>query len=112
MMEEGRLQLWHPVSLYLPEYADLHVRTKTGVRPVRNRLTLYHLITHTAGLSYGFLTDGGGLAVYQTRELHAAGLDDVHLSAYFAFAKQHVSGIELSLLRHHRAEHSRGRPAV
>lgn len=63
MVEEGRIQLWHPVALYLPEYADLHVRTRTGVRPVRNRLTLYHLITHTSGLSYGFLTDGGGLTL-------------------------------------------------
>ena len=69
MVEEGRLQLFHPVAKYLPEFGDIWVRTKQGLRRPRARLTLLHLMTHTSGLSYNFLTDGGG---------HALNLHGVH----------------------------------
>ena len=59
LVEEGKLQLYHPVAMYLDEYKMLLKRTPAGPRPTAGRLTVKHLITHTSGLSYGFMTDGG-----------------------------------------------------
>lgn len=59
LVEEGKLQLYHPVAMYLEEYKMLLKRTPAGPRPTAGRLTVKHLITHTSGLSYGFMTDGG-----------------------------------------------------
>ena len=56
-VELGRAQLFHPVSRYLPEYADLTVLGPDGVvRPAAEPMTLFHLLTHMSGLSYGFLS--------------------------------------------------------
>ncbi len=60
LYEEGRFRLDDPVSDYLPAFADLRVYsggsalapvTKAASEPMR----VWHLMTHTAGLTYGFL---------------------------------------------------------
>ncbi|MFY1690367.1 serine hydrolase domain-containing protein [Plantactinospora sp. WMMB782] len=60
LWEEGRLQLTDEVSRWLPEFADVRVYdrgsalkpyTVPAVEPIR----VWHLLTHTAGLTYGFL---------------------------------------------------------
>jgi len=59
LYEEGRLRLTDPVSQYIPAFKDVKVLDYTegsGVRqvdPVRP-VTIRDLLTHTAGLSYGF----------------------------------------------------------
>ena len=59
LYEEGAFALKDPVSAFLPAFADMRVyrdgpasgpRTEPATRPVR----LWHLLTHTAGLTYGF----------------------------------------------------------
>jgi CubicO group peptidase (beta-lactamase class C family) len=59
LFEEGRFELTDPVSRYLPAFADLRVYqrgapprplTVPAVEPMR----IWHLMTHTAGLTYGF----------------------------------------------------------
>lgn len=59
LYEEGLLQLKDPVSRFIPSFADARVYTKgsalnpatvPAVEPVR----VWHLLTHTAGLTYGF----------------------------------------------------------
>ncbi|MEU5098025.1 serine hydrolase domain-containing protein [Streptomyces sp. NPDC020996] len=59
LTEEGRLSLDDPVARYLPAFADprVHVsgsgadvRTRPAAGPIRIR----HLLTHTAGLTFGF----------------------------------------------------------
>jgi CubicO group peptidase (beta-lactamase class C family) len=61
LMEEGRLQLWDPVSTYLPEFASVKVgveRTDTdGKRvldlvPCAKPMTVQDLFRHTSGLTY------------------------------------------------------------
>lgn len=53
LVEEGRLGLEEPVSLYLPEYAQLTVLGEDGtVRPARQALLVRHLFTMTGGLDY------------------------------------------------------------
>jgi CubicO group peptidase (beta-lactamase class C family) len=60
LYEEGKLALNDPVSDFIPSFADVRVYaggsdltavTVPAVEPVR----VWHLLTHTAGLTYGFL---------------------------------------------------------
>ncbi|MHB8342594.1 MAG: serine hydrolase domain-containing protein [Mycobacteriales bacterium] len=56
LVEEGALELDHPVSQYLPAFADCRIyvdgqRTEALAEPMR----IWHLLTHTSGLTYGFL---------------------------------------------------------
>ena len=59
LYEEGRLALTDPVSEFIPSFGDVRVYaggsdlrpvTVPAVEPVR----VWHLLTHTAGLTYGF----------------------------------------------------------
>jgi CubicO group peptidase (beta-lactamase class C family) len=59
LLEEGRLSLTDPVSAFIPSFAgarvfaggsDLRQVTVPATEPVR----IWHLLTHTAGLTYGF----------------------------------------------------------
>ncbi|MEM7523302.1 MAG: serine hydrolase domain-containing protein [Pseudomonadota bacterium] len=60
LVEEGRLQLFHPVSRYLPEFAAPFVFTPEGPRPAGRRMLVHHLLTHMSGLSYAFMADATG----------------------------------------------------
>jgi CubicO group peptidase (beta-lactamase class C family) len=60
LVEEGRLLLTDPVSAYIPSFAHSRVwRSGSVVRPVTEPVTepmlVWHVLTHTAGLTYGFL---------------------------------------------------------
>jgi CubicO group peptidase (beta-lactamase class C family) len=59
LYERGLLELTDPVSRFIPEFADARVyragsalapATVPAIEPVR----VWHLLTHTAGLTYGF----------------------------------------------------------
>ena len=57
--EEGRFELKHSVARYLPEFADLQVyESGEGddmvTRPATQKMRIWHLLTHTSGLTYGF----------------------------------------------------------
>ena len=52
LIERGMLGLHDPVSKYLTEYADVVVKTENGTVPAQNAITIYHLLTMTAGLNY------------------------------------------------------------
>lgn len=59
LFEEGRLDLNDPVSRFIPSFADLRVyRDGPAANPVTVAATepvrVWHLLTHTAGLTYGF----------------------------------------------------------
>ena len=53
LVEEGRIGLDDPVTRWLP---DFRPALPDGTRPV---ITVRHLLTHSAGLSYGFLEPAG-----------------------------------------------------
>ncbi|ALO47389.1 serine hydrolase domain-containing protein [Pseudohongiella spirulinae] len=57
LMEEGKLNLNDPVSRFIPEYASTTVAVQSGddvtIVPARRQITLFDLLTHTAGISYG-----------------------------------------------------------
>ncbi len=63
LYEEGLFRLTDPISDYIPEFKDMQVIAQvTGAGPAakarledtRSPITIHNLLTHTAGLSYGF----------------------------------------------------------
>lgn len=57
LYEEGKFLLSDPVSRYLPEFADMKVLPREDAagaapQPARGPITIRHLLTHTAGLTY------------------------------------------------------------
>ncbi len=58
--EEGRIRLDHPVSKYIPEFAETQVWDGGNLKDYKTRkpereVTLLDLFTHTSGMTYGFL---------------------------------------------------------
>ena len=76
LLEEGKLRLDDPISKWLPEFADMRV-LKDATGPVADtvaaerEITVDDLMTHRAGLAYGF-TSVGPIAY-----AHQAALGDV-----------------------------------
>lgn len=71
LVEEGKLRLSDPVSLYLPELAEPQVAVNADsakdpaelqTRPAKNPIRVLDLLLHTAGYTYGFFKPfpGGG----------------------------------------------------
>ncbi|KJF45640.1 serine hydrolase domain-containing protein [Draconibacterium sediminis] len=62
LWEEGKFQLDDPISKYIPEFKNQQVLTNfrysdttwTGV-PVKNEITIRHLLSHTSGIGYGVI---------------------------------------------------------
>ncbi|GEP00217.1 serine hydrolase domain-containing protein [Methylobacterium haplocladii] len=60
LYEEGRFQLDDPLSRFLPEFAEMRVavggnRVKLETVPALRPITIRDLLTHTSGLTYGFM---------------------------------------------------------
>jgi CubicO group peptidase (beta-lactamase class C family) len=58
-VEEGLIDLTDPISRWLPEFAQPRVYTKGSAlapvtEPATEPIRLWHLLSHTAGLTYGF----------------------------------------------------------
>ena len=59
LYEEGAFQLTDPISRWLPEFADTRVYVagsalKPVTAPQMEPIRVWHLLTHTSGLTYGF----------------------------------------------------------
>jgi len=72
LYEEGAFELTDPVSKFIPSFADLRVYTGgsdlrqvsvPAIEPVR----IWHLLTHTSGLTYGFHRSHPVDALYRGR---------------------------------------------
>ena len=59
LYEEGHFQLTTPVSEFIPAFKDMQVYTENGEATVaaEREITIKHLLTHTAGFTYGFESD-------------------------------------------------------
>ena len=54
LVEEGKVALGDPVSRFIPAYARTSVAvTADSIVPARRPITIFDLLTHTAGISYG-----------------------------------------------------------
>jgi CubicO group peptidase (beta-lactamase class C family) len=70
LVEEGRIALDDPISRWIPELADpLVLRDAAGplreVSPARRPITVEDLLTHRAGIAYGFFSEGPLKAAYE-----------------------------------------------
>jgi CubicO group peptidase (beta-lactamase class C family) len=97
LWEEGRFELTDEIGRWLPEFADVRVYQKgsalqpftvPAVEPIR----VWHLLTHTSGLTYGFLRTSVVDAMYR-----AAG-HDVHAPAEVDLATACATWARLPLL--------------
>jgi CubicO group peptidase (beta-lactamase class C family) len=59
LYERGALELTDPVSRYIPAFADMRVyrggsAANPGTVPATEPMRVWHLLSHTSGLTYGF----------------------------------------------------------
>ncbi len=79
--EEGHFQLDAPISDFLPEFAKMAVYvTGAGAEmvtePARSPITIRQLLTHTSGLTYGFIDDTPVGALYKKNRIDFARVGD------------------------------------
>jgi CubicO group peptidase (beta-lactamase class C family) len=75
LWEEGRFELTDEISRWLPEFADVRVFVKGSISqphtvPATEPIRVWHLLTHTSGLTYGHMMSSTVDAIYR-----AAGFD-------------------------------------
>ena len=74
LYEQGKFQLDDPVAKYVPAWKNMTVyESGTGSsmksRPVSTPLTIKHLLTHTSGLTYGFMSNHPVDSIYRERKV-------------------------------------------
>ena len=102
LYEQGLFQLDDPVSRFLPALEDMQVYVSDegeGMRsePARRPVTIHHLLTHTAGFTYGLDNDHPVSRLYRER----------HTDFYPADGPLHevIARLALLPLVHHPGEH-------
>ncbi len=80
LFEEGRLSLTDPVATFIPAFARTKVCVGSGVLGLQLAdqhppMTIHHLLTHTAGLSYGWAHDSPVEELYRQAGLTARSRD-------------------------------------
>lgn len=54
LVEQGRLGIDDPVSMYIPEFEKVKVFIDGKKKSPRRKITIRDLLTHTSGIAYGF----------------------------------------------------------
>lgn len=69
LIEDGKLKLDQPISDFFPGFRSMKVLTSPDTsldaKPARTQITVRHLLTHTAGLSYSIVAKGPLLKEYE-----------------------------------------------
>ena len=86
LWEEGRLELTDEISRWLPAFADARVFDKGSTLrpytvPAIEPIRVWHLLTHTAGLTYGFLQTSVVDGLYRAAGYDLHGPTGVDLAA-------------------------------
>ena len=73
LYEEGRFQLDDPISKFIPAFANPRVMTggsrgKIETVPAEREINFRDLLTHTSGLTYGFMESNPVDAAYRAKE--------------------------------------------
>ena len=90
LVEQGLLTLDDPIERYLPELGQRQVlrpgaSNLADVEPARQPITVRHLMTHTAGLSYGLFNPGALLNdAYRQARVHRPTLSNAQLVSELA----------------------------
>jgi CubicO group peptidase (beta-lactamase class C family) len=85
LIESGQLGLDDPVSRYIPAFGEVTVtrfggRERIVASSAKTPMTIWHLLTHTSGLTYGEGNDGPVAGLYQ-RQHTDFNIDDGPLEA-------------------------------
>ena len=76
LYEQAHFHLADPLHKYLPEFKDVKVlEPGGGLVPPRSEITIHHLLTHTAGLTYGIFGETEVDKLYQAADLNEKGID-------------------------------------
>ena len=80
LYEQGCFQLDDAIAAYLPEFADMRVWAGgagdiTHAVPADGPITVKQLMTHTSGLTYGFMSSNPVDAAYREHELEFPGAE-------------------------------------
>jgi CubicO group peptidase (beta-lactamase class C family) len=86
LWEEGRFELTDEISRFLPEFADVKVYDKGSVLrpyvvPAVEPIRIWHLLTHTSGLTYGFMQTSVVDGLYRSAGYDLLAPDGVDLAA-------------------------------
>jgi len=86
LYEEGAFELRTPISEFIPEFADTPVyqigpSTKPVTVPQTEPIRMWHLFTHTSGLTYGFHNSGVTDALYRAAGFEWGAPKDFDLAA-------------------------------
>ena len=78
LYEQGLFQLDDPVSEYIPEWKDMGVYESgegdaIKTRPPEAPLTVKNLLTHTSGLTYGFMRSHPVDDLYRSKQIEGGG---------------------------------------
>jgi CubicO group peptidase (beta-lactamase class C family) len=80
LYEDGQLQLDDPVTQFIPAFNAIKVLTRTphtdfAVTDLERPITIHDLLTHTAGITHGFLRDDSPVEeMYRHAQLQAPGI--------------------------------------
>lgn len=69
LYEKGRFQLTDPVSKYLPVFEQMKVLEGSNLVEAAAPITIHHLLTHTAGMTYDFMEDSPVCEMYREARL-------------------------------------------
>jgi CubicO group peptidase (beta-lactamase class C family) len=86
LWEEGHFELKDPISRWLPEFADMRVfrggaMAKVVTEPALEPISVWNLLTHTSGLTYGFHHAHPVDALYRERGFEWASPPGMDLAA-------------------------------
>lgn len=78
LYEDGQFQLDCPVSRYIPGLRDLKVHSDNGLIATEREMTIRDLLTHTSGLTYGFMHASPVDAMYRDQQVEqSANLEEM-----------------------------------
>jgi CubicO group peptidase (beta-lactamase class C family) len=86
LYEQGALELTDPVSRFIPEFAEMRVyvagsANAPGTRPATEPMRIWHLLTHTSGLTYGWHHTNAVDEIYRARGYEFGGPQGADLAA-------------------------------
>lgn len=93
LVEDGKLKLEDPISMYLPEFAKMTVGVEKPdasgspsleMVPARRPITVQDLMRHTSGITYGFFGPGLVKKAYNDANIHAGDPDNNEFSQRIA----------------------------
>lgn len=93
LVEDGKLKLEDPISMYLPEFARMTVGVEKPdasgtpsleVVPARRPITVQDLMRHTSGITYGFFGPGLVKKAYNDANINAGDPDNKEFSERIA----------------------------